>query len=87
MRSDTVGRALECNSFLPQVLEEETHFSQGSAFGPQREKALLQIRRPMNGTQMFQEILFLVIMNCTCLALLTNPEVLSERDLLTPLYR
>lgn len=55
-----------------------------------RHKALLQIKRPMNGTQMFQAILFLVIMNCTCLALPTNTEVpknFSERDFLTPLYR
>jgi len=58
--------------------------------GPQREKALLKIKRPMNGTQMFQAILFLVIMNCTCLALPTNTEVpknFSEEDLLAPLYR
>lgn len=57
------------------MLEKEIYFCQGSELGPLREKALLPIKRLMNGTQMFQAILFLVIMNCTCLALPANTKV------------
>lgn len=74
--------ALEHDLLLPQVLEKEIHFCQGSKLGPLREKALLPIKSLMNGTQMSQAILFLVIMNCTCLALPANtrvPNNFSER--------
>lgn len=79
--------ALEHDLLLPQVLEKEIHFSQGSELGPLREKALLPIKRLVNGTQMFQAILFLMIMNCTCLALPANTEVpnnFSERHWYLP---
>lgn len=66
---------LEHNLPLPQVLEKKIHLFFGSS---EREKTFLPIKRLMDETQMF-----LVIMNCTFLALPANTKIaksFSERN-------